>query len=510
MPSALAEPLRAEAARVELQAVLGSPTFARSPGLAQLLSYLCEKLLSGESGQIKEYSVAVDVFGRPDSFDQQSDSIVRVQANRLRKRLAEYYASEGASHTIHITIPVGQYVPVFEEHAVGEPNPVTGPQTADNAATRFESFYSPKLVVAGVLLLLLATLGIVRFFRPKPVPSSSPQTASWQPGLSPPVGLPLGNELRILAGSVRSYVDRSGKLWNPDEYFTGGTPVHSSVQHIWRTQDAAIYRTSRQGEFRYDIPLSPGIYELHLHFAETYYGPEDAGGGEGSRLMNVSANGKALLTDFDIVADSEPRTADMKVFSDIVPASDGLLHLSFSSANGGGAILSGIELLPGETGRIRPIRIVARDVPYYSNDSHWWSADIYFKGGQLRASDQPARDTDDPELYETERWGHFSYALPVVPGKYTLTLHLIERGGRSVLPLMSQAHPDASSSRVFSVFCNGKTILRDVNISKEVGEDRPLIKKVNGLVANPQGKIILEFVPTNRYATLAALELWPE
>jgi hypothetical protein len=91
MPSTIVEPLISEAARAESQAVLQSPLFIRSPGLAHLLSYLCEKLFAGESDQIKEYSVAVDVFGRRESFDQDSDSIVRVQANRLRKRLAEYY-----------------------------------------------------------------------------------------------------------------------------------------------------------------------------------------------------------------------------------------------------------------------------------------------------------------------------------------------------------------------------------------------------------------------------------
>ena len=55
-------------------------------------------------------------------------------------------------------------------------------------------------------------------------------------------------------------------------------------------------------------------------------------------------------------------------------------------------------------GQIRPVRIVARDVPYYSNDSRWWSPDAYFKGGQISSSQEPAQGTDDPEFYETERW----------------------------------------------------------------------------------------------------------
>ena len=70
-------------------------------------------------------------------------------------------------------------------------------------------------------------------------------------------------------------------------------------------------------------------------------------------------------------------------------------------------MLSAIGILPGVRGRIRPVRIVARDVPYYSNHSQWWGPDGYFKGGQLTSGQEPALDTDDPEFYETERWGHF-------------------------------------------------------------------------------------------------------
>src|ERR1035437_1347777 len=107
------EPVDIEARRAELDAVLHSECFTRAPTLAHLLSYLCEKLFAGEARQIKEYSVGVEVFHRGPSFDQDSDSIVRVEANRLRKRLAEYYAGDGASHRLHIAIPLGQYVPQF-------------------------------------------------------------------------------------------------------------------------------------------------------------------------------------------------------------------------------------------------------------------------------------------------------------------------------------------------------------------------------------------------------------
>jgi hypothetical protein len=285
------------------------------------------------------------------------------------------------------------------------------------------------------------------------------------------------------------------------------------MQHIWRTQDSSIYRSSRQGDFRYDIPLKAGTYELHLHFAETFYGPEEiGGGGEGSRVMTVNANGKMLLNDFDVVMDAGgSRTADIKVFTGVSPAEDGQLHLNFSSVRGGSAMLSAIEILPGLAERQRPVRLVARDVPYYSDDSRWWGPDNYFKGGQLAASDQPASDGDDPEMFETERWGHFSYAIPVAPGRYTATFYFIERRFDSAnRDRYGEVDATSQGGRVFSVFCNGKVILHDLDLIKLGGANHPVARKVNSLEPNAQGKLLLEFVPTRNYATVTAIEVLPQ
>ena len=176
-------------------------------------------------------------------------------------------------------------------------------------------------------------------------------------------------------------------------------------------------------------------------------------------------------------------------------------------------MLSALEILPGVRGRIRPVRILARDTPYYSNDSHWWSPDTYFQGGQLAFSETPAVGTDDTEFYETERWGHFSYAIPVAPGKYTLRLHFIERRFHpTVQPGASAAAVPESPAgrRTFNVYCNGRVILRDLSILQSIGADRPLVHTVTGLEPNAQGKLLLEFVPTSYYATLTAIEVVPQ
>ena len=88
-----------------------------------------------------------------------------------------------------------------------------------------------------------------------------------------PAALP-GEEVRILCGvESGSYTDSFERSWQRDRYFTGGSPVQSpSNQVIWGTRDQQIYRNRREGNFSYDIPLKPGIYELRLYFAETLFG----------------------------------------------------------------------------------------------------------------------------------------------------------------------------------------------------------------------------------------------
>jgi Malectin domain len=518
VPSTTAESTLWEAEGAELQAILHSPLFARSPTLSHLLSYLCEKKFSGEADQIKEYSVAIDVFDRAESFDQDTDSIVRVRANRLRKRLSEYYAVEGASHPVHITIPVGQYVPEFARAVVPDDAATTSRKRISQSVLSVDRRFVPLLfLIVGTVLIV--GLGVAFLFRrsprvqPEASPTEAPSAVESTPS-APTVGLPVGEEIHILAGSSRKYVDHAGKLWIADKYFAGGTAVSSAVQQIWRTQDPIIYRTSRQGDFSYDIPLQKGIYELHLHFAETFYGPENPGGeGEGSRMMTVAANGTPVLRDLDVLADSGGGSiADVRVFRDIFPDTDGQLHLKFSSTNGGRAMVSAIEILPGLPAHLRPVRILARDVPYYSNDSRWWSPDTYFKGGRLSTSQQPAEGTDDPEFYASERWGHFSYAIPVAPGRYTVTLYFIEHhtAGSADRAAVSATGDESSEEHVFDVFCNGRTVIGALDIVKQAGEHHPLIRKIKGLEPNAQGKLLLEFVPVTRYATVTGIEVVQE
>jgi len=509
------ESIELEAQRAELETVLHSEYFTRAPMLAQLLRYLCEKLFVGEAHQIKEYSVGLDVFHRCASFDQNADSIVRVEANRLRKQLATYYAGPGASNRLRITIPLGQYVPEFVVIAPALPSEkleipleVALPQKSSSAAKPWLHRWQWPLGTAVALLLAGCTL---LFFVPKkPAAPIASVNSGAAPSAESLFGPPLGEEVRILAGSSRGFVDHAGKLWGADFGFDGGSAVKSPLEHIWRTMEPGFYRTSRQGSFHYAIPLKKGIYELRLHFAETVYDQESTGG-EGSRQMRVRANGKTLLNRFDVMADAgASRTADVKVFTDIAPASDGLLHLEFEGEQGKQAILSAIEILPGFRGRIRPVRLLARSTPYYSNDSHWWSPDSYFQGGQLAAYSAAVKGTDDPELFETERWGNFTYAIPVPQGKYSVTLYFAARHGDWDQPSSPNEENRPAVPHIFDVFCNGQALLKHFNLADEAHGGDVVIRKTVGLEANAQGKLLLSFVPVEGYATVTGIEVVPQ
>jgi predicted ATPase len=114
--------LSADAVRSQLVRILRSSTFSNAPTLSRLLQHLVECTLQGTAAHhLKEYSLGVEVFDRGDSFDPRTDTIVRVQARRLRFKLNDYYHAQGQFDPVVIEVPTGRYAAVFSarptEHA---------------------------------------------------------------------------------------------------------------------------------------------------------------------------------------------------------------------------------------------------------------------------------------------------------------------------------------------------------------------------------------------------------
>jgi len=486
------------AVRAELNHLLGGVAFRNSKRCSEFLQYVVEHTISGASGSLKERSIGVELFHLPPDFDPGQHTIVRVTANEVRKKLAQHYlAEDGGHHPVRIDLPPGSYsaefrweMPVTETHVPPRP-----------------SWRAGRMIACAAAILVI--LGAASFWRWHAAKSISPEAKSSPVPGPVPNASPGGQDLRMTVGSTSPYIDRSGRTWDPDRFFSGGSVLAWPSQRIFRTLDPDIYRRLRQGDFQYDIPLKPGSYELHLHFAETgladFISAESSG--EGQRLFRVSANGKRILDFFDVVADAAgSNIADERVFRNIAPAEDGFLHLSFVSMRGT-AMLSGIEVLPVSPGKVRPVRIRAGwPASWQDSAGQQWQADSYFLGGNaLVRTTNPARESNSPDmaLYASERWGHFSYAVPVAEGRYRVTLKFCEgHYGRRNIGV------GGLGSRVFDVYCNGVALLRSFDIFKQAGgEGRPLDRIFSGIRPTAQGKIVLSFVPITGMACVNGIEV---
>jgi len=143
--------------RGQIEKLLSSHALHGSESLCKLLRYLADHAFDNPGAAPKEYQIATEVFGRPSNFDPHLDSTVRVQAGRLRGKLAEYYATEGAEDPILVDFPRGTYALTFHDRpAVAGRNHASGlhESTSEGAQT------SRKWLVAVILLCAFLAAGV--------------------------------------------------------------------------------------------------------------------------------------------------------------------------------------------------------------------------------------------------------------------------------------------------------------------------------------------------------------
>ncbi len=464
-------------------------------------------VLLGRQDEIKETTIALEVFERTTEFDDKKDAIVRVEAHRLRERLAKYYATEGSHDPLIIELSPGGYIPRFIAREPEPAEPATEPATKVAAdppprSRRFERHWKVMALAASLVVFALGA-ALAPYRRGSVSGAPSPLPVSVAPPASPTAAI------RILAGSTKPYMDRAGRLWRADNYFTGGVAQPGPADFIGRPPDPSLYRTMRYGDFSYSIPAPPGVYELWLHFAEPNYrsgtgvGSE---GGENERHFTVTLNGTTLLNDFDVVTDSGISPVDVRAFRDITPAADGMVHLKFQAVVGP-PFLNAIELVPGSPGHILPIRIRAGDSSVTDHAGNVWNPDNYYIGGRLATHKGDVSLTQDPDLYASERYGNFSYAIPVPPGRYAVTLYFAETYWD---PEATSTNKGGVGSRVFNVSCNGTMLLSDFDILKEAKPLQAVSHTFHNLRPNGQGKLLLSFSPVVNYASVKAIEVKDE
>jgi tetratricopeptide (TPR) repeat protein len=160
--------------RTELQKVLASTELVRCPQLQRFLNFVVEEELAGRGDQLKEYVLAVGVFGRPADFDPRLDSLVRVEARRLRAALEKYYADKGHRDPIVIELQKGAYLPSFRRsvEAEGPRGVPSGPEkeSSDNSILVLAKPLQTNrkwLIIVGVAVGVLG-IAVAAFFLRSP------------------------------------------------------------------------------------------------------------------------------------------------------------------------------------------------------------------------------------------------------------------------------------------------------------------------------------------------------
>ena len=188
------------AIREQLERILESPGFRNSRRYPNLLRHVVEHTLQGQTGDLKERTLGMDVFGRSADYDPTTDPVVRVSAGEIRKRIAQYYHGSGHEAEIRIDVPLGSYVPEFhfptsKEHldrltepAIPQEEPARiHPLMPKRLGWRQHSVPGvlslPKLGIALAMSLILVSLA---WFRPW-VMRSNVLDQFWAPVLSPSV-----------------------------------------------------------------------------------------------------------------------------------------------------------------------------------------------------------------------------------------------------------------------------------------------------------------------------------
>jgi hypothetical protein len=145
-----------EANQTQVQRIIQSKAFRTSEVHRNLLHYLAEKSLSGAADTLKEYTVGLDVFAKPASYDPRQESVVRMHAARLRQKLAEYYRTDGVNDPVVVDLPKGGFRVTFEQREIAsEPVAEAVPVARPEPSRRKELVLSALLLLTGLGALVL-------------------------------------------------------------------------------------------------------------------------------------------------------------------------------------------------------------------------------------------------------------------------------------------------------------------------------------------------------------------
>jgi hypothetical protein len=286
--------LALEASSAQIQRIVQSKAFRTSEVHRNLLTYLAEKSLSGDADNIKEYTVGLDVFGKPDSYDPRQESTVRMHVARLRQKLSEYYRTEGLDDPIFVDLPKGGFRVTFEPRTVAVVTEPDAPVEAPRSGRPGRYWLEVVLVAA-----LLVAVGTALYFA----------NQLWQVKTPNVAAVEMTPELR--------------QLWEP--IVTSSRPLIVAVSAAKPETSGAGPASGlfRLGEFLGKLKTSIQVLQSNQIEAPevamgnvVYLGRMDGD----NRQMQAMVEGRPFVLDPAGIHNTQPQAGEPSLFADRLPA----------------------------------------------------------------------------------------------------------------------------------------------------------------------------------------------
>jgi hypothetical protein len=299
---------------------------------------------------------------------------------------------------------------------------------------------------------------------------------------NPPTGVSSGYAINAGGAATGSFA--------ADENYSGGTTYSTTASintsGVSNPAPQAVYQTERYGNFTYTLPnLIPGAqYTVRLHFAEIYWNSS------GQRLFNVSINGQQVLSNFDIYAAAGG--ADKAIVEQYTATADanGQIAIQFTTVKDN-AKVDGIEVNFASLG----INAGGSASGSFAADEFSNSGTLYSTTASINTSgvSNPAPQA----VYQTERYGNFSYSIPgLVAGQsYTVRLHFAE------------LYWTSSGQRLFNVSINGTQVLSNFDIYATAGGADKAVVEQYSATADSNGEITIQFSTVKDNAKVDGIEI---
>jgi hypothetical protein len=284
--------------------------------------------------------------------------------------------------------------------------------------------------------------------------------------------------LAVNAGGPET-VDGSGLVFQADTFFSGGWKATRSSS-AENTADDLIYQSERVGHFSYTIPLEDGHYLVTLKFAEIYWDEN------GRRVFDVHMEDRKVIANLDIHAVA----GKFKAHDHCIPVwvRDGALNLDFR-ADANYPKLSGfvVEKWDGDS----KWGINAGGPRFVGDSGIVYEEDMFYSSGARAGTSAEILDAGDGEPYRTERFGAFSYDIPLPDGVYQVTLKFAE------------IYWKEPGKRVFDVSIEGREVLGGLDLLAWVGPLEPYDFPILSVVEDGELNIVL--TPRVNWAKVSAI-----